>query len=106
MTQILKSFDIGESIQSIVMDAESKLGSIYRSVEETAEANQYKVIDAMRQENVSPRHFNPTTGYGYSDATFSGRVVETNSPLHELGDYADCWCRNDFGKISPNEKRR
>lgn len=65
--QILKSFGISDSILSLVADAESSLLKIFRDVETTAEYNQYKVIDAFRQENISPRHFAPSNGYGYSD---------------------------------------
>lgn len=64
---ILNNFGIGERIQKIVSSAEAELGDIFRSVEATAEFNQYKVIDAFRQENISPRHFSPSNGYGYSD---------------------------------------
>lgn len=65
--QILDSFGIGAGIQSLVKGAESLLGEIFRGIEQTAEYNQYKVIDAFRQENISPRHFAPSNGYGYSD---------------------------------------
>lgn len=65
--QILDSFGIGAGIQSIVKGAESLLGEIFRKIEQTAEYNQYKVIEAFRQENISPRHFSPSNGYGYSD---------------------------------------
>lgn len=64
---ILDNFGIGESIRSLVSSAEAELDGVFRNVEETAEYNQYKVIDAFRQENISPRHFNPSNGYGYSD---------------------------------------
>jgi cystathionine beta-lyase family protein involved in aluminum resistance len=67
MTQYLVNFGIGDKIKSIVNDAESELGFLYRSIDATAENNQYKVIDAFGQENISPRHFSPSTGYGYSD---------------------------------------
>lgn len=65
--QILNNFGIGERIQSIVSSAETTLGGIFRGIETTAEYNQYKVIDAFREENISPRHFSPSNGYGYSD---------------------------------------
>ncbi len=64
---ILDDFGIGEDIRKLVSGAEAGLGKIFRDVEATAEFNQYKVIDAFRQENISPRHFSPSNGYGYSD---------------------------------------
>lgn len=85
--QILKSFGISDSILSLVADAESTLYEIFRSVEATAEYNQYKVIDAFRQENISPRHFAPTNGYGYSDegrealARVFARITEAGHAL-------------------------
>ncbi len=65
--QMLKSFGIGDDIETLVRNAESTLSSIFSCIDTTAEYNQYKVIDAFRKENISTRHFSPTTGYGYSD---------------------------------------
>lgn len=85
--QILKSFGISDSILSLVADAESSLQTTYRGVEATAEYNQYKVIDAFRQENISPRHFAPSNGYGYSDegrealARVFSRITEAGNAI-------------------------
>lgn len=65
--QILNDFGISSEVQSLVGKAETALGAIFKSVEVTAEINQYKVIDAFRQENIGQRHFSATTGYGYAD---------------------------------------
>ena len=65
--QILNNLGISDDIQIFVNRAESVLSAIFKSVEDTAEYNQYKVIDAFRQENIGQRHFAATTGYGYSD---------------------------------------
>ena len=64
---ILNRIGISSGIQSIVKEAESLLSGAFWQVEETAETNQFKVIEAFREENISPRHFAATTGYGYSD---------------------------------------
>ena len=64
---ILSRIGIGSGVQSFVKEAESLLSGAFRHVEETAEENQFKVIGAFREENISPRHFAATTGYGYSD---------------------------------------
>jgi cystathionine beta-lyase family protein involved in aluminum resistance len=65
--KILDRFGISNAVQSLVTTAESCLLIAFKSVEETAEYNQYKVIDAFRANRISARHFAPTTGYGYSD---------------------------------------
>lgn len=39
----------------------------FRHVEDVAEANTLKVLDAMRECRVSDAHFNTTTGYAYDD---------------------------------------
>ncbi len=58
---------IGSGAAALVEEALSQLGGAFKPVEKTAENNQYKVIAAFREENISSRHFAPTTGYGYSD---------------------------------------
>lgn len=65
--QILDSFKISRKTQTLINDAERSLSHLFKPIETTAENNQYKVIDAFRQENISQRHFAPTTGYGYAD---------------------------------------
>ncbi len=64
---ILDRIGVSSSIQTCVREAESLLSVAFKAAEEIAETNQYKVIEAFREENVSARHFAPTTGYGYSD---------------------------------------
>lgn len=67
MNPYLNKLGISSDIDTLVSDAESVLPVHFRSVESTAEYNQYKVIDAFREENIGQRHFAATTGYGYSD---------------------------------------
>lgn len=64
---ILKRMGISSAACEIVSEAESSLAPFFRSVEKRAEENQYKVIEAFRHNNVSARHFAPSTGYGYAD---------------------------------------
>ena len=64
---ILDRIGISSGVQSFVREAESLLSVAFRSAEEIAETNQYKVIEAFREENIGARHFAATTGYGYSD---------------------------------------
>ena len=65
--QILENLGISKKTQTLINDAERSLSHVFKPIEATAENNQYKVIDAFRQENISQRHFAPTTGYGYAD---------------------------------------
>lgn len=67
MRDILDSFGIDGKIQALIINAESSIRDTFKAIEETSEFNQYKVIDAMRKEEISPRHFSPSNGYGYSD---------------------------------------
>jgi len=65
--QILDQLGISWAIQTLINDAESSLLYAYQKVQQTAEYNQYKVIESFRTHRISARHFLPTTGYGYSD---------------------------------------
>ena len=65
--QILKRMGISSAACDFVSEAESSLAPLFRVIEKRAEENQYKVIEAFRQQNVSARHFAPSTGYGYAD---------------------------------------
>ena len=40
---------------------------LFAHVDEVAEANTLKVLDAMRECKVSDAHFNTTSGYAYDD---------------------------------------
>ena len=39
----------------------------FDEIKEIREYNQYKVLRAMQEANLSDNHFNWTTGYGYND---------------------------------------
>lgn len=47
---------------------EESLKERFLEIDENAEYNQMKVIDAMQKNRVSETHFAATTGYGYNDA--------------------------------------
>ncbi|MFC4101090.1 methionine gamma-lyase family protein [Paenibacillus xanthanilyticus] len=61
-----------ETLLGWAEEAEERLSSIFRSLDRTAERNQWKVIRAFQRHKVSDFHFNGSTGYGYND---SGREV-------------------------------
>ncbi|MCH5162611.1 MAG: methionine gamma-lyase family protein [Clostridiales bacterium] len=67
-----------------------KLKPQFEKVEETSLFNQRKVLDAFRKNRVALRHFAPSTGYGYDDAS--------RDTLNRL--YADVFGAED-GIVSP-----
>lgn len=64
---ILKQMGVSEKARALVGEAERSLARFFAPIDAVAESNQYKVIDAFQRENVSQRHFAPSTGYGYGD---------------------------------------
>lgn len=65
--QNLKNMGISEKAYFIVQKAQTKLTELFSDVEKLSEFNQYKVIESFWSKNIAPRHFAPSTGYGYSD---------------------------------------
>jgi len=61
------TFGIDESIIRLTRDVEHEIRDIFREIESIREVNQYKVIAAMQEHNLSDSHFGGTTGYGYND---------------------------------------
>ena len=57
-----------ESVQKLIGIAETKAKAAFDEIESRALFNQKKVLDAYRNARISYYHFNPTSGYGYSDA--------------------------------------
>ena len=57
-----------ESVQKLLEIAETKAKAAFDEIESRALFNQKKVLDAYRNARISYYHFNPTSGYGYSDA--------------------------------------
>lgn len=60
-------FGIDKKVLEIVSKAEKKLASQFEKYDDICELNQYKIIDAFQKNNISDRHFNWNTGYGYDD---------------------------------------
>ena len=57
-----------ESVQKLIGIAETTAKATFDEIESRALFNQKKVLDAYRNARISYYHFNPTSGYGYSDA--------------------------------------
>ena len=53
--------------RALIEKAERRCQDAFRRMEEIEYHNTEKVLDVMRRHQVSPRHFAPTTGYGYDD---------------------------------------
>lgn len=53
--------------EQLVKNSEKKCSDIFNLIDEIAYKNQYKVLNAFRKNNIAPRHFAQTTGYGYDD---------------------------------------
>lgn len=47
--------------------AEAELQEVFHHIEEIEVANTAKVLNGFQQEQISYRHFSPSTGYGYDD---------------------------------------
>ncbi|WP_046175465.1 methionine gamma-lyase family protein [Domibacillus indicus] len=65
MFDLLKN---GSIIREKATGAETKIADIQRQIEETAEYNQFRVLQSFQKNQVSDFHFTPSTGYGYDDA--------------------------------------
>ena len=53
--------------RELILKAEARCQEAFRRMEAIEYHNTEKVLDVMRHHAVSPRHFAPTTGYGYDD---------------------------------------
>ncbi len=60
-------FKISAKITDFVLDCEREAAQYFSRYEEIAQVCQLKVLDAFKKNEVSARHFYPSTGYGYGD---------------------------------------
>lgn len=56
-----------DALAPVVKKAEARVKPFFERIDETAEFNQYRVLESFKKHKVSDFHFNPTTGYGYDD---------------------------------------
>ena len=54
-------------MNKFITECENRLQDKYRLIDENAYFNQVKVLNAFKNQRISLRHFNGTTGYGYDD---------------------------------------
>lgn len=55
------------NIDMRIRQAEADLHGVFQRIDEIETVNTEKILNAFREEQVSYRHFAPTTGYGYDD---------------------------------------
>ncbi|MCM3600097.1 methionine gamma-lyase family protein [Robertmurraya korlensis] len=60
-------FTYGEALKPIVRQVEEKILTKHKQIDETVEANQFRVLESYQRHQVSDSHFIPSTGYGYDD---------------------------------------
>lgn len=66
--ELLKSeMGISESVFDMLKKAEERAEGLFKAVENIAEFNQLKVLNAFRKFRISYSHFGETSGYGYDD---------------------------------------
>ena len=59
--------NIDKKILELAKETEKELSDVFSEIEEIAQFNQEKVLNAFIKNKVSDAHFNHTTGYGYND---------------------------------------
>ncbi len=59
---------ISDKVWTLGEEVLSCLGDRFSVIDETAEVNQLKVLNAMQKNKISAEHFQGSTGYGYDDA--------------------------------------
>lgn len=54
-------------VLNLINKAQKELYGEFEKIDQLAEYNQIRIIECMKECNISERHFIPSTGYGYSD---------------------------------------
>lgn len=65
---MFKQLKHGERLSIAAGEVEKQIAPIHREIDETVEANQFRVLQSFQKHKVSDSHFIPSTGYGYDDA--------------------------------------
>ena len=99
------------AIQQLIGKYEQKCAPVFDQIDKIALYNQYKVLNAFRDNSIGPRHFAQTTGYGYDDvardtlyklfADIFGAEKAIASPLIMSGTHALTLAL--FGLLRPND---
>lgn len=62
-----KHLEHGKQLKMFVDQAEALTAPLMKQIDDVAEKNQFRVLQAFRNNQVSDYHFTPSTGYGYDD---------------------------------------
>ena len=65
--EMYKQMGISDRVLKIASEAEDSLRDRFDQIDEVAEYNQLKVLNAMRKNHVSEAHLGTSTGYAYDD---------------------------------------
>ena len=85
-------FGISNELIELSKKVEEKIKDNFVLIDEIAEYNQGKVLYSMQKNQLSERHFNPTTGYGYND---DGREIIEKIYAESFG-VEDALVRSNF----------
>lgn len=55
------------SAMRLIEEAEQSLREVFARIDGVSYENERRVLDAFRMERIAPRHFAPSSGYGYDD---------------------------------------
>lgn len=64
---LIDFYKIDEDLFSLSEEVMKDISNMFEEIKQVREYNQYKVLKAMQEANLSDIHFNWTTGYGYND---------------------------------------
>lgn len=62
-----KQINIHPNVISLINKGQNEISGQFKKIEEMAEYHQSRIIEYMKQCQISTRHFQPSTGYGYGD---------------------------------------
>ncbi len=65
--EMYEQLGISEKVYDFCADVAASLKERFEAIDEIAEINQLKVLDAMHKNQVSEAHLGTSTGYGYND---------------------------------------
>ena len=64
-----KEYGISENVIKLVSEAEAELEGRFKEIDDIAEYNQLKILNAFHEERLASMHFNWESGYGLSDVS-------------------------------------
>ena len=62
-----REYGISEKLFRLSEQVEKKIKGVFEEIDRVRDYNQLKVLSSMQKNGLSDRHFNMSTGYGYSD---------------------------------------